>query len=101
MKWRYLISVAAVAGNATALQAHDFFFRANSFFVSPAATVHLRALNGTFSQSENSITRDRLRDVSVVGPGGHDHPDTASWSVTGDTSVLTLKVGAAGTYVVG
>lgn len=101
MKGRYIFSVIAVAGTATVLQAHDFFFRANSFFVAPRATVHIRALNGTFSKSENSITRDRLRDLSVVGPGGRDHPDTASWSTTGDTSVLTVKVDAQGTYVVG
>jgi hypothetical protein len=101
MKWRYLVAAIAVAGTATALQAHDFFFRANSFLVPPGATVSIRALNGTFSKSENSITRDRLRDLSVVGPGGHDHPDTASWSTTGDTSVLTLRVGKQGTYVVG
>ncbi len=101
MKWRYLVAVTAVAGTATVLQAHDFFFRANSFFVGPGAIVSIRALNGTFSKSENAITRDRLRDLSVVGPGGHDHPDTASWSTTGDTSVLTVKVGAQGTYVIG
>lgn len=101
MKWRYPIAVVAVAVTATALQAHDFFFRANSFFVAPGATVFIRALNGTFSKSENSITRDRLRDLSVVGPGGRDHPDTAAWSTTGDTSVLTVKAGQQGTYVVG
>lgn len=101
MKWRYLIAVVAVAGTATVLHAHDFFFRANSFFVAPGATVFIRALNGTFSKSENSITRDRLRDLSVVGPGGRDHPDTASWSTSGDTSVLTVKAGSQGTYVVG
>ncbi len=86
---------------ASALQAHDFFFRLDSFRVPPGATIHLRALNGTFSKSENSITRDRLRDLSVVSPSGREHPDTAQWSTSGDTSVLTTKVGAAGTYVVG
>jgi len=101
MKWRYLVATIAVAGTATVLHAHDFFFRTNSFFVQPNATVQLRALNGTFSKSENSITRDRLRDLSVVGPSGHDHPDTAAWSTAGDTSVLSVRVGAAGTYVVG
>lgn len=101
MKWRYPIAVIAVAVTATALHAHDFFLRANSFFVLPGATVHLRALNGTFSKSENSITRDRLRDLSIVGPSGQEHPDTASWSTAGDTSVLTAKVGVTGTYVVG
>ena len=101
MKWRYLVAVAAVAGTATVLQAHDFFFRADSFFVAPSSTVRIRALNGTFSKSENSITRDRLRDLSVVGPAGHTHPDTASWSTTGETSVMSVGVGPQGTYVVG
>lgn len=101
MKWRYLVAMIAVAGTATVLQAHDFFFRADSFFVAPGSTVHIRALNGTFSKSENSITRDRLRDLSLAGPGGHDHPDTSSWSTTGDTSVLTAHVGSTGTYVAG
>ncbi len=91
----------AVGTTATALQAHDFFFRANSFIVAPNSTVHVRALNGTFSKSENSITRDRLRDLSVVGQSGREHPDTAMWSTSGDTSVLTAKLGTSGTYVVG
>jgi Nickel uptake substrate-specific transmembrane region. len=100
-KWCALPALAAIAVTAVSLQAHDFFFRADSFFVAPGSIVHLRALNGTFSKSENSITRDRLRDLSVVGPAGHDHPDSTAWSTTGDTSVLTTKVGNAGTYVVG
>jgi hypothetical protein len=93
--------LVAIVATAASLQAHDFFFRTDSFFVAPGAVVHLRALNGTFSKSENSITRDRLRDLSVVGPAGHDHPDTSAWSTVGDTSVLTTKVGNSGTYVVG
>lgn len=101
MKRRYLLGIVAFAATASVLQAHDFFFRTDSFFVAPGSVVHLRALNGTFSKSENSITRDRLRDLSVVGPAGHDHPDTSAWSTAGDTSVLTMKVGNPGTYVVG
>ena len=58
-------------------------------------------LNGTFEKSENSITRNRLRDLSVVGPSGLTHPDTSAWSDTGDTSVFVFRTGAAGTYVVG
>ena len=101
MKWRYTVASLAIAITATALQAHDFFFRTDTYFTPPNSTVHLRALNGTFSKSENSITRDRLRDVSVVGPNGRQPQDTSNWSVAGDTSVLTVKVGDAGTYVVG
>jgi hypothetical protein len=88
----------AVAG---ALQAHDLFFRLDSFYASPGSTIIVRALNGTFSSSENSVTDDRLRDLSVVSPSGRSHPDTSLWSSAGDTSLLKLKTSNAGTYVVG
>lgn len=101
MKWRYTIPVGLVFVAATALQAHDLFLRLDSFFVAPNSSARIRALNGTFSSSENSVTSDRLRDLSVVSPAGRDHPDTATWSSKGDTSVFTLKTASAGTYVVG
>jgi hypothetical protein len=86
---------------ALPLSAHDFFFRLDDFFAAPGATLRIRALNGTFSSSENSITRDRLRDLTVVSPGARAHPDTTQWSFTGDTSVLTVRTSEAGTYVIG
>ncbi|HEX2723071.1 MAG TPA: DUF4198 domain-containing protein [Gemmatimonadaceae bacterium] len=98
---RYPIAVAVMLLAATALEAHDLFLRLDSFYVMPNSTASIRALNGTFSSSENSVTTDRLRDLSVVSPSGRQHPDTAMWSSKGDTSVFTLKTGASGTYVVG
>ncbi|HEY8164633.1 MAG TPA: DUF4198 domain-containing protein [Gemmatimonadaceae bacterium] len=96
------VAAAIVVLFATrALEAHDLFLRTGSFFVGENATVVLQALNGTFSKSENSITRDRLMDLSVVGPSGRSHIDTTMWSATGDTSRLTVRTGSAGTYVVG
>ncbi len=101
MKRRYLLTVVLLLAGATALQAHDLFFRMTSFFVPVNASVRMNVLNGTFSVSENSVTRDRLRDLSVVGPSGRARADTSLWSVTGDTSAFYLRTGAAGTYVVG
>jgi hypothetical protein len=86
---------------AATLEAHDLFLRLDSFFVRPASTVQIRVLNGTFSKSENAITRDRLRDISVVGPAGWTHLDTTVWEAKGDTSRLNVRTGAAGTYLVG
>lgn len=97
----FVAALCAVAIVTSALYAHDFFFRTDSFVVAANSIVRLRALNGTFSQSENSITRDRLRDVSIVSASGRTHPDTMQWSATGDTSILSIRVGAPGTYVVG
>lgn len=101
MKWRYVLSITMVIGAASILEAHDLFFRVGSFFVSPGATVRIRVLNGTFSLSENSVTTDRLRDLSVVSPSGRAPQDTSLWSSTGDTSVLSVKTTRPGTYVVG
>ncbi|MEO5590075.1 MAG: DUF4198 domain-containing protein [Gemmatimonadaceae bacterium] len=95
------ITAALLLTATSLLQAHDLFFRAMNFHVAPGATIKLRALNGTFSSSENSVARDRLRDLSVVSPAGHAHPDTTQWSAAGDTSILTLSTGSSGTYIVG
>src|SRR4030095_9720192 len=86
---------------AATLDAHDLFLKPFAFFVAPGSDARLRVLNGTFEKSENSITRNRLRDLSVVGPDGVAHPDMSAWSETGDTSVFVFRTGAAGTYVVG
>lgn len=98
---RFAIAIGLVITAAGALQAHDLFFRADSFRVAPGSTVILRALNGTFNNSENSVARNRLRDLSVVSPAGHSRIDTTMWSSAGDTSLLTLRTSVAGTYVVG
>jgi hypothetical protein len=88
----------AAAGIAAA---HDMFAKPDRFFVPENASVLVRVLNGTFSKSENSIARPRVRDVSVVSPSGRVHLDTAAWSETGDTSTFRVQTGAAGTYVLG
>jgi uncharacterized GH25 family protein len=94
-------ALCALLLTAGALHAHDMFLRPASFFVAANSTVLVRLLNGTFSRSENSITRDRLIDVAIVSPDGRTALDTARWSVDGDTSTFTLATGAAGTYVIG
>jgi uncharacterized GH25 family protein len=95
------MTTALLLASALAAAAHDLFVQPARFFVGENADVVVRVLNGTFSKSENSITRDRLADVSVVSPNGRQRVDTAAWSAAGDTSRFTVRTGAAGTYVVG
>lgn len=90
-----LLVVAAVAS------AHDMFVKPERFRVAENAEVLVRLLNGTFSKSENAITRDRVLDISVVSPTGRARLDTASWNADGDTSTIRVRTGAAGTYVIG
>ena len=90
--------IFAVVGVATA---HDMFAKPDRFFVLENSTVLVRVLNGTFSKSENSIARPRVRDVSVVSPSGRAQLDTSAWNANGDTSTFRVQTGASGTYVVG
>ena len=101
MKRRFLVPALLVISAGT-LAAHDLFLKAENYFVAPEATVRLEVLNGTFSKSENSVTRDRLRDLSIVTADGVASPlDRGGWAETGDTSVVSVRVGPAGTYVIG
>lgn len=93
-----MVAVLLAAGVAAA---HDMFVKPARFFVAENAEVLVRVLNGTFSKSENSIARPRVRDVSIVGPVGRQRVDTTEWSVTGDTSTFRVTTGGAGTYVIG
>jgi len=90
-----LLGVAAIAS------AHDMFVKPARFFVEENTEVLVRLLNGTFSKSENSIARGRLRDVSVVSPDGRARIDTAAWGAAGDTSTFRTRTGGPGTYVLG
>lgn len=93
---------ALLLATAVALaSAHDMFLKPADFFPPEGGQLLVRLLNGTFSQSENSIARGRLLDVSIVSPAGRTRVDTSEWSVAGDTSTFQLRTGGAGTYVLG
>ncbi len=95
------MSLAMLLGSVAVAMAHDMFLKPERFRVAAGAEVFVRLLNGTFSKSDNSIARVRLRDVSVVSPSGRARLDTATWSVAGDTSTFRVRTGAPGLYVLG
>lgn len=86
---------------AVAASAHDMFLKFGSYFLAPDTQAEAQVLNGEFNKSENVITRDRMRDVSLLGPAGLSHPPETDWRDEGKTTVLRFRTGAAGTYVAG
>ena len=102
-------AVLTIAIVATA-RAHTMFLKLESFFLEPNSTNVVALLNGDFDLSENVITRDRMLDVSIVGPDGTVHPPTSAWRDTAmfhwhadsvDTALLTFDTGSPGTYQIG
>jgi uncharacterized GH25 family protein len=96
-----LITATLVLATVAIADAHDMFIKPANFFAAENSTVFVRLLNGTYSKSENSIARPRIRDIAIVGPNGRFRMDTTEWSAAGDTSTFNVKVGSSATYVVG
>jgi uncharacterized GH25 family protein len=96
-----LVAFGLVLCTVSLAAAHDMFVKPTRYFAPENAEVRVRLLNGTFTQSENSIARDRLADASVLGPRGRIRLDTAEWGVRGDTSTFHIHTRGAGTYVIG
>ena len=101
-----LLTVAIVA----TARAHTMFLKLESFFLEPHSTNVVALLNGDFNNSENTLTRDRMLDVRVVGPDGIVQPPPSAWRDTAmfhfhadsvDTALLTFETGSAGTYTIG
>ncbi len=99
--FRSLAMFMLLAVTASALHAHDMFWRLTSFFVAPQTALRMPVLNGTFSKSENAIEWARVADLSVVAPTGRAKVDSAHWDTRTDTSWMSYTTAAAGTYVVG
>lgn len=98
-----LLTVVALLSTAGALAGHDLFLKLESFFLEPNAPARVALLNGTFAQSDAALARDRMADVSLVGPGPEQvtHPDDARWRDSAGAAVLGVETGPPGTYVVG
>ncbi len=101
MRLRFaLLALLAVLASPAAL-AHDLFLKPDTFLLAPRSNVRVKLFNGTFTTSENAITRDRVRDFTLVTPESVRHPENVSWKDTGKATEFAIGVGPAGTYVLG
>lgn len=100
MSKRLAVLALATLAAVTPAAAHDLFLKPESFFPAPGA-VALPLLNGTFARSENAIARDRVREVTVVGPAGLTKPSDFGWETAEPVTRLGLTLETAGTWVAG
>ena len=101
---RVLFLTTAMLIVATLALAHDLFLKLDSYFLEPHVRLRVTVINGTFTKSEGYVTPDRLADVSLVAGTRTRLRAADVWSRGGgpdSTSVLSLALGEAGTYVIG
>lgn len=80
---------------------HDMFLKMGTYFLQPNQPATIKLFNGTFDNSENTIARSRMKDVSLLGNGVRSNPDTSQWTESGNVTVLNFRTGEAGTWVAG
>lgn len=95
-----VLAFALLIGTAAAALAHDLFLKLDSYHVPPQSRVSVLVLNGTFGDSEGPVARDRVADLSLVSPERRARLDAAALE-PGDPTLLSIRTGEPGTYVLG
>jgi len=83
------------------LTSHELFLKTDSYFVEANSPTELFLYNGTFDTSENTITRDRIVNAKIEGPGYRYSPVNADYHDQGNVTYLRFQTGNSGTYVAG
>ena len=86
---------------ACIFSSHELFLKSDSHFLKPNTTGELYLFNGTFDTSENEITRDRIIDAKILGPGYYFEPTDGDYYGENNITYLKYTTGASGTYVAG
>jgi uncharacterized GH25 family protein len=94
------VATVLLAGGARAA-AHDLFFRAPRYVLAVGESVVVDVLSGTFSRSENAITRDRLAELALLTPIGRRPLDLERWTEGDPKSTVRVSFDDRGTYVLG
>ncbi len=83
------------------LSSHDMFLKLDNYYLEPDTDATIALYNGTFTSSENTIDRNRMLDISLVGEGSRNRVDTSQWTESGGKTILNFTTGASGTWIAG
>lgn len=102
MKGNLLLASTMCGLFVVSATAHDLFLKLDTYFLPPDSKATVRLMNGTFGESEGKVARDRMRDVTLLNPGGNiSHPPESNFHDEGEMTLLEVQTTGPGTYVVG
>lgn len=100
--FKKVVSSLLLLASIVLLCSHDLYIKMDSYFLKPNQTATLRLYNGTFEKSENTITRDRMLDASIVFNNQRLAIDSTQWEDKDSTvTQLFFTPVASATYVAG
>ncbi|NAS14082.1 DUF4198 domain-containing protein [Poritiphilus flavus] len=80
---------------------HDMFLKLDDYVLPANTSASIRLFNGTFQKSENTIDRNRMLDVSLLGEDKRFVLDSTQWRESDNETILDFKTGAEGTWIAG
>ena len=83
------------------LSSHELFLKTDSYFLKQGEAAEVYLYNGTFDNSENAITTDRVVGALVHGSKYDFEPADSDYSIRGNVTYLKFTPGKPGTYVAG
>jgi len=83
------------------LSSHELFLKADSYFLQKAEPAELFLFNGTFDNSENAITTDRIIGARIHGTNYDFLPKNSDYTIRDKSTYLKFTPGEAGTYAAG
>ena len=83
------------------LTSHELFLKSDTYFLNEDSPSELYLFNGTFDESENVITRDRIINPQIIGPDYFFEPTADDFYDKGKATYLKFRTGSTGTYVAG
>jgi uncharacterized GH25 family protein len=102
MKRKLIFLLVCIALTTNVATAHDLFLKLNEYVVEVNSSITVRLLSGSFTLSENTISRERMSDVSIVSPSGAvTRPTDSDWQDVKNTTMLALSPTEEGTHILG
>jgi hypothetical protein len=81
---------------------HDMYLRLDGYFLKPNTETNLSLYNGTFDKSEAILTRERMRDASMVYGGKRKPIEKSKWKYRDSTlTQFNFTTFNEGTYLIG
>ena len=96
-----LTRTAALLSLMFLLSSHELFLKTNSYFLESGKPAELFLFNGTFDNSENAITTDRIIGAQIHGTDYDFYPKESDYYLTDKVTFLKFTPGESGTYAAG
>ncbi len=96
-----LLSLLTLITVSIICTSHELFLKTDSYFLNAGQATELYLFNGTFDTSENTITRDRITDASIIGPDYQIKIGADEFYDIDNATYFKFNSGKEGTYAAG